>query len=333
MKRTTPPIQIAIRARRRVSDGGRSAPEARSLAVDEDVPASRLFACLLLWRFCCRASPAPRGRGSQPCDLGLPRPFRCGACDCAGAPRRAGAGDDQGRLRGAAPARTAASPRWGRSWRWTAGPATPRPPRPYARSLVAALAPLLRRRDLVLFDERGTGRSDVVDCPALQRGWSRNRSPSASAPTSSARARRLHDRRSGRRPGGGPAGARARQDLLLRRLLRDPVRPGLRGPLPRLPAWPRSSTRPTRPTIPTTGRSACRPAMVCGSPAAARRIAPATPCAASRAWSIASIPLGARPRTCSTSSCRRGPWRRAPTSASTKATVASSPATRGAWTV
>ncbi len=41
---------------------------------------------------------------------------------------------------------------------------------PYARSLVAALAPLLRRRDLVLFDERGTGRSDVVDCPALQKG-------------------------------------------------------------------------------------------------------------------------------------------------------------------
>jgi pimeloyl-ACP methyl ester carboxylesterase len=41
---------------------------------------------------------------------------------------------------------------------------------PYARSLVAALGPLLRRRDLVLFDERGTGRSDVVDCPALQKG-------------------------------------------------------------------------------------------------------------------------------------------------------------------
>ena len=41
---------------------------------------------------------------------------------------------------------------------------------PYARSLVAALGPLLRRRDLVLFDERGTGRSDVLDCPALQQG-------------------------------------------------------------------------------------------------------------------------------------------------------------------
>jgi pimeloyl-ACP methyl ester carboxylesterase len=41
---------------------------------------------------------------------------------------------------------------------------------PFARSLIAVLAPLLRRHDLVLFDERGTGRSDVVDCPALQAG-------------------------------------------------------------------------------------------------------------------------------------------------------------------
>src|SRR5215475_6869647 len=40
----------------------------------------------------------------------------------------------------------------------------------YASSLVAALGPLLRRRDLVLFDERGTGRSDAIDCPGLQGG-------------------------------------------------------------------------------------------------------------------------------------------------------------------
>jgi pimeloyl-ACP methyl ester carboxylesterase len=41
---------------------------------------------------------------------------------------------------------------------------------PFARSLVAVLAPLLRRYDLVLFDERGTGRSDAIDCAGLQRG-------------------------------------------------------------------------------------------------------------------------------------------------------------------
>jgi pimeloyl-ACP methyl ester carboxylesterase len=41
---------------------------------------------------------------------------------------------------------------------------------PFARSLAAVLAPLLDRFNLVLFDERGTGRSDVVDCPDLQAG-------------------------------------------------------------------------------------------------------------------------------------------------------------------
>jgi pimeloyl-ACP methyl ester carboxylesterase len=41
---------------------------------------------------------------------------------------------------------------------------------PYVRSLIAVLAPLLRRRELVFFDERGTGRSEALDCPALQKG-------------------------------------------------------------------------------------------------------------------------------------------------------------------
>ncbi len=41
---------------------------------------------------------------------------------------------------------------------------------PYARSLVAALGPLLRRYDLVLYDMRGTGRSAAIDCPTLQAG-------------------------------------------------------------------------------------------------------------------------------------------------------------------
>jgi pimeloyl-ACP methyl ester carboxylesterase len=41
---------------------------------------------------------------------------------------------------------------------------------PYVRSLNAVLAPLLRRRDLVFVDARGTGRSAAVDCPSLQQG-------------------------------------------------------------------------------------------------------------------------------------------------------------------
>jgi pimeloyl-ACP methyl ester carboxylesterase len=37
------------------------------------------------------------------------------------------------------------------------------------RSVAALLAPLLRRRDLVFVDQRGTGTSNVLDCPTLQR--------------------------------------------------------------------------------------------------------------------------------------------------------------------
>jgi pimeloyl-ACP methyl ester carboxylesterase len=103
------------------------------------------------------------------CDLGLPRPFRCGHLT---APiHRADPG------LGATKVAFAVRPRWDRARPSLGtivgidgGPGYASTAAPYARSLVAVLAPLLRRRDLVLFDERGTGRSDVVDCPALQEG-------------------------------------------------------------------------------------------------------------------------------------------------------------------
>ena len=50
------------------------------------------------------------------------------------------------------------------------GPGYASTAKPYASSLIAALGPILRRRDLVLYDMRGTGLSDAVDCPALQAG-------------------------------------------------------------------------------------------------------------------------------------------------------------------
>jgi pimeloyl-ACP methyl ester carboxylesterase len=50
------------------------------------------------------------------------------------------------------------------------GPGYASTAKPYASSLIAALGPVLRRRDLVLYDMRGTGLSDAVDCPALQAG-------------------------------------------------------------------------------------------------------------------------------------------------------------------
>ncbi len=50
------------------------------------------------------------------------------------------------------------------------GPGFAASDRPYASSLIAALGPVLRRRELLLIDERGTGRSWAIDCPGLQKG-------------------------------------------------------------------------------------------------------------------------------------------------------------------
>jgi pimeloyl-ACP methyl ester carboxylesterase len=116
--------------------------------------------------------PGPAGAAAprlQRCYLGLPRPFQCGhvmvpmrrgdpalgTTKVAFAVRRR---SDRGR------------PSLGTIVGMDGGPGYASTAAPYARSLVAVLSPLLRRRDLVLFDERGTGRSDVVDCAPLQNG-------------------------------------------------------------------------------------------------------------------------------------------------------------------
>ena len=98
------------------------------------------------------------------------RPFRCGhdrACRCAAPIPRSGRTRVAFALR---PRGDRARPSLGTIVAIDGGPGYASTAAPFARSLVAVLAPLLRRHDLVLFDERGTGRSDVVDCPALQRG-------------------------------------------------------------------------------------------------------------------------------------------------------------------
>ncbi|MFN8163999.1 MAG: alpha/beta fold hydrolase [Solirubrobacterales bacterium] len=131
--------------------------------------ASRLslpLALALVAAFPAGASAAPKLRD---CNLGLPRPFRCGHIQVP--MRRA---DPSLGMTGVAFAvRTRSDsdrPSLGTIMAMDGGPGYASTAAPFARSLVAALAPLLRRRDLVLFDERGTGRSDVVDCPALQKG-------------------------------------------------------------------------------------------------------------------------------------------------------------------
>lgn len=103
------------------------------------------------------------------CDLGLPRPFRCGHIIVP--LRRGDAGLGSTKVAFAVRTRSDRSrPSLGAIVGMDGGPGYASTAAPYARSLVAVLAPLLRRRDLVLFDERGTGRSDVVDCAPLQSG-------------------------------------------------------------------------------------------------------------------------------------------------------------------
>ena len=105
----------------------------------------------------------------QRCDLGPPRLFRCGHVKV---PVRRGH-PSLGRLKVA----FALRPRIERRRRSLGtivavegGPGYAATDRPYAASLIAALGPILRRRDLLLVDERGTGRSGVVHCDPLQRG-------------------------------------------------------------------------------------------------------------------------------------------------------------------
>ncbi len=119
------------------------------------------------------AAAAPADSTSRPslhtCDLGMPRLFRCGHVIV---PMRR-ADPSLGTTKVAFGVRTRSDrdqPSLGTIMAMDGGPGYGSTAAPFTRSLVAALAPLLRRRDLVVFDERGSGRSDVIDCPALQKG-------------------------------------------------------------------------------------------------------------------------------------------------------------------
>jgi pimeloyl-ACP methyl ester carboxylesterase len=103
------------------------------------------------------------------CDLGLPRPFRCGRIVV---PMRR-ADPTLGTTKVAFAVRTRSDrkrPSLGTIVAMDGGPGYASTDAPFARSLVAVLAPQLRRHDLVLFDERGSGRSEVLACPSLQAG-------------------------------------------------------------------------------------------------------------------------------------------------------------------
>ena len=81
---------------------------------------------------------------------------------------------------------------------------------PLGEFIAKAMAPALGTRDLLVFDQRGTGDSDPLACPALSssaaaRAGQRVRTVRA---PDRARARRLHDPGIGRRHRGDPPGGR-----------------------------------------------------------------------------------------------------------------------------
>lgn len=103
------------------------------------------------------------------CDLGAKRPLRCGSI--AVPARRGDAAAGVRRVAFAVrPRSDGARPSFGTILATDGGPGYASTAAPYVRSLSAALAPLLRRRELVFVDARGTGRSSAVDCPPLQGG-------------------------------------------------------------------------------------------------------------------------------------------------------------------
>ncbi len=102
------------------------------------------------------------------CDLGAARPLRCGHIVV---PLRRGdpsLGDTHigFALR---PRGDRSRPSLGTIFAVDGGPGYASTASEYVRSVAAALAPLLRRRDLVFFDERGTGSSEAIECGPLQR--------------------------------------------------------------------------------------------------------------------------------------------------------------------
>ncbi len=115
------------------------------------------------------AEPAPPRPKLHRCDLGMPRALACGHIMVP--VRRAEPALGKTKVAFAIRRRGDASkPSLGTIFAMDGGPGYASTAKPYASSLIAALGPILRRHDLVLYDMRGTGLSDPVDCPALQSG-------------------------------------------------------------------------------------------------------------------------------------------------------------------
>jgi pimeloyl-ACP methyl ester carboxylesterase len=130
-----------------------------------------LLTCLVsaAWAGSAAAEPAPPRPELHTCDLGMPRPFGCGHIMVP----MLRSDPELGQTKVAFAIRhrrDTSRPSLGTIFAMDGGPGYASTAKPYAASLIAALGPILRRRDLVLYDMRGTGLSDAIDCPALQSG-------------------------------------------------------------------------------------------------------------------------------------------------------------------
>jgi pimeloyl-ACP methyl ester carboxylesterase len=134
---------------------------------------ARLIALVLIalaaWPAAAAAEPTPPRPRLHRCDLGMPRPFRCGHIMVPALRGDPGLGRTKVAF-AVRRRRDLSQPSLGTIVAMDGGPGYAATAKPYASSLIAALGPVLRRRDLVLYDMRGTGLSDAVDCPALQAG-------------------------------------------------------------------------------------------------------------------------------------------------------------------
>ncbi len=115
------------------------------------------------------AEPTPPRPQLRTCDLGMPRPFRCGHIMVPALRGDPALGTTKVAF-AIRHRRDTSQPSLGTIVAMDGGPGYAATAKPYAASLIAALGPVLRRRDLVLYDMRGTGRSDAIDCKALQSG-------------------------------------------------------------------------------------------------------------------------------------------------------------------
>jgi pimeloyl-ACP methyl ester carboxylesterase len=115
------------------------------------------------------AAPASGAIRLHRCDLGVRRSLRCGHVDVP--LRRADPSLGSTRVAFAVrPRSDRRDPSLGTILATDGGPGYASTDAAFARSLSAVLAPLLRRRDLIFVDARGTGRSGVIECPSLQEG-------------------------------------------------------------------------------------------------------------------------------------------------------------------